>query len=82
MKINDAEEKAEVGIRLSQLLKRTHLFIQSMQGLIEFSGSKNLILKDDDIFCILEIDDIEDIKPSNDISLRWKVEAISNEEWC
>ena len=33
---------------------------------LEFSGSKHLILKDDDIVGILEIDDAKELKPLND----------------
>ena len=33
---------------------------------MEFSGSKNLILKDDDIVGILETDDAKELKPLNE----------------
>lgn len=33
---------------------------------IEFSGSKHLLLKEDDIVGILDSDDIKDLKPLND----------------
>ncbi|KAI9072096.1 hypothetical protein K1719_045941 [Acacia pycnantha] len=70
IRINDTDEKTEGGILFPQLLKQRIKFIRSMRGLIEFSDSKHLILKDDDIVGILETDYIKDLKLSNHRGLR------------
>ncbi|KAJ6847523.1 20 kDa chaperonin, chloroplastic [Iris pallida] len=56
------ENKVDVGIKAgSQVIYSRYAGTE-----VEFDGSKHLILKEDDVFGILETEDVKDLKPLND----------------